>query len=466
MIGAASAVGPFVVGAAIGTADALMIGAVVVLLAMLVFLAAAETGLTRISRSKASGLADSGKPSGRTLVRLVTHPEEFINPLLLVVLVVQSVQTALTTLVAERLFGGAGVAVALFVNIVLVFVLTEAAPKTWAVQHPVRAALVSARPIHALTRFWPLRLISRGLIGLTNVILPGKGLKQGPFVTEEELLAVADEAAESESIDAEERALIRDIIEFGDTVVREVMVPRTDMVTVASDFRVADVMEVVLLNGYSRVPVCGEGIDDVVGVVYAKDLMRAERDGHEAAEVSTLMRTAGFVPETKRVAELLREMQREQFHMAIVIDEYGGTAGLATLEDLIEELVGEIVDEYDVEDPRVEPLPGGDMRVDGRLSIDEANEVLANPLPEGDWDTVGGLLFHTLGRIAAEGDVVVVDGHELRADRVQGRRITRVRISRPAPAPVADPQDGSPASSSGAGPAALDTPSRVGGERP
>ena len=262
------------------------------------------------------------------------------------------------------------------------------------------------------------------------MILPGKGLKQGPFVSEEELLAMADEAAEAESIEPEELALIQQIIEFGDTIVREVMVPRTDMVTVGTDFRVGDVMEVVLLNGYSRVPVCGEGIDDIVGVVYAKDLMRAERDGHEDAGVSSLMRPARFVPETKRVAELLREMQADQFHMAIVIDEYGGTSGLVTLEDLIEELVGEIVDEYDVEDPRIEPLPGGDLRVNGRLAIDEANEVLDGALPEGDWDTVGGLLFSKLGKVAMEGDTVEVDGYRLRADKVQGRRISRVRISR------------------------------------
>jgi CBS domain containing-hemolysin-like protein len=414
---------------AVTTVDVVMIIAIVVLLTLAAFLALAETGLTRMTRAKAIGLEESGRRSGPALVRLVSRPEEFINPLLLVVLIVQTVQTALTTLVAERLFGGAGVAVGLVINVGLVFVLCEAAPKTWAVQHSERSALITARPVHTLTRFWPLRLVSRALISLTNVLLPGKGLKQGPFVSEEELLAVADEARESEAIDESERALIREIIEFGDTIAREVMVPRTDMITVQSDFRVADVMEIVLLNGYSRVPVCGESVDDIIGVAYAKDLMRAERDGCESEEVSAFMRPAHFVPETKRVAELLREMQDEKFHMAIVIDEYGGTAGLVTLEDLIEELVGEIVDEYDVEDPRVEPLPGGDIRVDGRLSIDEANEVLGGQLPEGDWDTVGGLLFSTLGKVAVEGDEVDVDGYRLRADKIQGRRITRVRIS-------------------------------------
>jgi CBS domain containing-hemolysin-like protein len=182
--------------------------------------------------------------------------------------------------------------------------------------------------------------------------------------------------------------------------------------------------------------VTGEGIDDIVGVVYAKDLMRAEREGRGEERIQACMRPARFVPETKRVAELMREMQAEKFHMANVVDEYGGTAGLVTLEDLIEELVGEIVDEYDVEDPLVEPLPGGDVRVNARMAIDELNDLLHVSLPEGDWDTVGGLMFNLLGHVPHEGEAVEFDGHRLRADKVQGRRISRVLISR-----VAGPPD-------------------------
>jgi CBS domain containing-hemolysin-like protein len=285
--------------------------------------------------------------------------------------------------------------------------------------------------------FAPLRLVARGLIGLTNVILPGKGLKDGPFVSEEEILALADAAVEEDVIEAGERVLIESIIDFGDTVVREVMVPRPDMVAVPADFRVADVMEVAILNGYSRLPAYGEGIDDIVGLIYAKDLMKADRDGLQGVEVSTLLRQATFVPETKRIAELLREMQAEAFHMAIVVDEYGGTAGVVTLEDLIEELVGEIVDEYDREEAMVEPLPDGNIRVNARLAVDELNELLDANLPEGDWDSVGGLMFHLFGRVAAEGASVEVDGFELRVDRVTGRRISRVLVIR-LPVEVAD----------------------------
>jgi CBS domain containing-hemolysin-like protein len=360
----------------------------------------------------------------------LVEDQEWLNPTLLVVLSTQLVQSTMLGVLAARLFGGWGVVGATLVNVTLFFVVAEVAPKTWAIQHTDRAALAAARPIKALAGWGPLRLLSRGLIGLTNALLPGKGLKRGPYTSEEELLAVADLAVEDAVIEAEERRLIESVIELGDTVVREVMVPRTDMVTVTADFRVADAMEVAILNGYSRIPVCGNGIDDVVGIVHAKDLMRAERDDHEDQPVSELARSAAFVPETKGVAGLLREMQQQRFHMAIVIDEYGGTAGLVTLEDIIEELLGEIVDEFDVEDAMIEPLPGGDYRVNARMALDEVNDLLRARLPEGDWDTIGGLLLAQLGHVPVEGESVEVEGWQLTAQRVVGRRIGRVRVHR------------------------------------
>jgi len=337
--------------------------------------------------------------------------------------------------VADHLFGGLGVAVATAFEVVVVFVFFEAAPKTWAIQHADRAALFAAPVVSAIIGFPPVRWLSGGLIALANAITPGRGLRRGPYVSEQELLAMADVAVEEEVIESEERALIHSIFEFGDTVVREVMKPRPDMVSVEGRDTVGDVIEVAIAAGYSRIPVYEQGIDDVVGIVYTKDLMRAEREGKSGRPVREFVREARFVPETKRVAALMREMQDQKFHMAIVVDEYGGTAGVVTLEDLIEELVGEIVDEYDVEEPLVEPLPNGDLRVNARLPIDEANELLHAELPEGDWDTVGGLIFNLLGHVPHEGETVVCDGHRLTAEKVQGRRISRVRISTTGPAP-------------------------------
>ncbi|MGH9274310.1 MAG: hemolysin family protein [Acidimicrobiales bacterium] len=411
------------------TTDWLLATVVVVLFLLSILLAVAETALTRVSKAKAQALADAAGKRGEVLLSLVEH-QEWLNPTLLIVLATQLVQSTVLGVLASRLFGAWGVVGATILNVTLFFVVAEVAPKTWAIQHTDRAALTSARPIKALANWGPLKLLSRVLIGLTHVLLPGKGLKRGPYTSEEELLAVADLAVEDAVIEAEERELIESVIELGDTVVREVMVPRTDMVTVTADFRVADAMEVVLLNGFSRIPACGEGIDDIVGIVHAKDLMRAERDGHEDRTVAELARPAHFVPETKGVASLLREMQVERFHMAIAVDEYGGTAGLITLEDIIEELLGEIVDEFDVEDPMIEPLPGGDVQVNARMALDEVNDLIHAQLPEGDWDTIGGLLLSELGHVPAEGESVEVGGWQLTAQRVQGRRIGRVRLHR------------------------------------
>jgi putative hemolysin len=412
------------------TAETLMLAAVFVLISAAAVLAMAETSLTRTNRIKALTLAEENRRGANALVRLVEHPERFLNPVLLLVLLCHLVAATLVGVVAERLFGPVGVGIATALEVVIVFVFAESLPKTFAVQHPDRAALLTAPIVSTIVSFPPIRLLARALIGLTNFIVPGKGLKEGPYVSEQELLALADVAVAEEVIEREERQLIHSIIEFGDTVVREVMIPRPDMVAIEARATVNDAMEVVMAAGFSRIPVYEQGIDDILGLLYTKDLMRAIRDQRGDVQVRELVRNANFVPETKRVAELLPEMQKQKSHMAIVVDEHGGTAGLVTLEDLIEELVGEIVDEYDVEEPPIEPLPGGDVRVNARMPIDELNDLLEATFPEGDYDTVGGLVYYLLGHVPAEGETVDYDGRRLRAERVQGRRIGRVRISK------------------------------------
>jgi CBS domain containing-hemolysin-like protein len=416
--------------AALSATDAWMIVAIIVLLVLLMFLAAAETSLNRVSRVKAQAiLEERHSKSAEALVKLVSHPERFINPLLVTVVILQTAQAFLTSLLAASLFGGLGILIGFVINVVLFFVLAEAIPKTWAVLSAEKAALLVARPILALVSFPPLRLVSRGLIGLANVLLPGKGLEQGPFVSEKELLGIVDAAVQDEVIEHEERDLIESIIEFGDTVAREIMVPRPDMVTVAKTATVTDALDVAIEHGFSRLPVLGENIDDVIGIAYTKDLVRAEREGKGTSPVARVVRDAKFVPEAKPVAHLMREMQAGKYHMVIVIDEYGGIAGLATLEDCIEELVGDIVDEYDVEDSDIERLADGQLRVQGGLSIDELNELLDMELPDDDWDTVGGFVFGKLGHIPHEGESVEYEGHRFIAERVVGRRIAQVRVA-------------------------------------
>jgi len=418
----------------------LMVVAIVVLVAVAAFFALAETALTRVNKIKALTLEDEGKRGAARLARLAEHPERFLNLVLLLVLSCHLAASALLTILAERHFGGAGVVLATLIEVGVIFVFAEAIPKTYAVQHTERAALLAAPAVSVVTSFPPLRLLARGLIALANVILPGKGLKAGPFISEEELLALTDVAVDEDVIEREERTLIRSILEFGDTVVREVMVPRPDMLAVEGRDHISDVVELTINAGKSRIPVYDQGIDDVVGVVFAKDLLRAEREGTGDQEVRAIAREAHFVPETKRVNELMREMQQHKFHIAVVVDEYGGTAGLVTLEDLIEELVGEIVDEYDVEEAPWERLANGDVRVTAKMPVEDLNELVGAELPDGDWDTVGGLVFGQLGHVPTEGESVDVDGLRLTAEKVQGRRINRVRVSK-LPPRVHEPEE-------------------------
>ncbi len=415
------------------SSETLMLLAVVGLIMTAAFLAMAETSLTRTSRVKALTLVEEKRRGANALLNLVEHPEQFLNPILLLVLLCHLVAATLVGILAKDLFGALGVAVAAAGEVVVIFVLAEALPKTYAVQHADRASLLVAPVVSLIVRIPGVRLLSRALIGLSNVLIPGRGLEKGPFVSEEELLAMADVAVEEDVIEREERQLIHSIIEFGDTVVREVMVPRPDMVAVEARASVNDALELVMSAGYSRIPVYEQGIDDIAGILYAKDLMRAIREGRAEEPVRDLTRPARFVPETKRVAELMPEMQKSKTHMAVVVDEHGGTAGIVTLEDLLEELVGEIVDEYDVEEAPVEPLPDGGVRVSARMPIDELNELVDAEFPEGDYDTVGGLVYFLLGHVPAEGETVDHNGHRLHAEKVQGRRIGRVRVSKLAP---------------------------------
>jgi CBS domain containing-hemolysin-like protein len=326
--------------------------------------------------------------------------------------------------------GAAGIAIGIFVEIFVVFTLFEVVPKTFALQHSERTALAISPLLASVTGFWPLRVLSRLFIGFANIVLPGKGMRAGPFTTEADILTMADVAAEEDTIETEERELIHSIFEFGDTVVREVMVPRTDMVTVEADATVDEAIETAISAGKSRLPAYEDTTDNIAGLVFLKDLVARGASGHGAEPVRQSLRSAHYVPESKRVAELLREMQTEKFHMAIVVDEYGGTAGLVTMEDLLEEIVGEITDEYDVPEPAVERLADGSLRVPGRTPIDDVNELLDVELPQEEWDTVGGLVFNTLGHVPIEGECLQVDGLEFCAERVQGQRIVSVTITR------------------------------------
>jgi CBS domain containing-hemolysin-like protein len=391
-------------------------------------LAVAEAALTRMSRVRALALQEEGRRNAGLLVRIESDPPRYLNSVYLAVMFAQNGSAILVAILAERTFGQAWIGLVSFAFTLLYFVVVEAMSKTFGVLHSDRAALAVAPVVWALGRVLagPTRL----LIGLANVLLPGKGLKQGPFVSEEEIRSMAEVGHEEGVIEESEKELIHSIFEFGDRVVREVMVPRPDIVAIEAVRPLRDVQALVLRHGFSRIPVYRGELDDIVGVVYAKDVLKALHQGKHDTPLAEIVRPAHFVPESKKVAELLKEMQREKFHIALVTDEYGSVSGLVTLEDLLEELVGEIADEYDRDEPTMEPVGDGVYRVSGKLSIEDVNELLDVDLPHEEWDTVGGLMLGLLGAIPTEGQEVRFGNLVFKAERVQGRRIAKVLITR------------------------------------
>jgi CBS domain containing-hemolysin-like protein len=403
-----------------------------VLVAILVMfgslLAVAETSVSRMSRVRAIALREEGRRNAALLEQIETDPARYLNSIYLAVTLVQNGSAILVALLAQGLFGNLGITLISVGFTLLYFLVVEAMSKTFGILHSDRAALALAPLVWFLGRI--LAYPTRGLIGLTNILLPGKGLKAGPFISEEDIRSMAQVASEEEAIEEQEKEMIHSIFEFGDTVVRDVMVPRPDIVAVDASRSYNDVLDRIILHGYSRIPVYRETLDEIVGVVYAKDVLRQIHASRVDGRLEDIVRKPFFVPESKKVSELLRDMQSEKFHLAMVVDEFGSVAGLVTLEDLLEEIVGEIVDEYDREEPNVEPAGKDRFRVNARLPVDELNELLDVGLPNSEWDTVGGLMMGMLGRLPQQGEQVNFERLRFTAERVQGRRIAKVLVER------------------------------------
>ncbi|MET8046686.1 MULTISPECIES: hemolysin family protein [unclassified Streptosporangium] len=402
-------------------------------------IASAETALTRISRVRAEEFVRDGRRGAVRLQAIVADPPRYLNLLLLLRLSCELVATVIGTLLFIDWLGDQGwaYAAAAAVMIVVSYVIVGVSPRTLGRQHAEPIALASAPVVYGLTRiFGPLPKL---LILLGNAVTPGKGFREGPFTSEAELRDLVDLAEERRVIEPDEREMIHSVFELGDTLVREVMVPRTDMVFIERGKTLSQAMSLALRSGFSRIPVVGENEDDVIGIAYLKDIARRVQDTGDdgrAEPVESIMRPATYVPESKPIDQLLREMQARQIHQAIVIDEYGGTAGLVTIEDILEEIVGEITDEYDQEVPRVEPLEGGAVRVTARLPVDDLEDLFGIELEVDDVETVGGLLAHALGRVPIAGSQAVVEGLSLTAESLAGRRnrIGTVLVTRIAPA--------------------------------
>ena len=407
-----------------------------VLVVVAAVLSMADAALSRVSRSTVEELCKEGRRGAGGVQTVIADPAATLNVLLLLRTLAGLLATTLVAVVAQRDLEVWWEAVLLAGGVMTVadYVIVGVGARTLGRQHPARVALATAGLALVLTRL--LGPLPRLLILLGNIITPGRGFREGPFSSEAELRELVDLAEERKVIESDERQMIHSVFELGDTLVREVMVPRTDMVWIERGKTVRQGLSLALRSGFSRIPVVGDNEDDVVGVVYLKDLARRVYEDEDRTEkVDEVMRSPYFIPESKPADELLRDMQARQVHVAIVIDEYGGTAGLVTIEDILEEIVGEIADEYDREAPRIEELEDGATRVNVRLPIDDVEELYDVTFDLEDVETVGGLLASALGRVPIPGATVTLQGLTFAAEGAKGRRnrVGTVLITRAAP---------------------------------
>ncbi|MGV3564924.1 MAG: hemolysin family protein [Nocardioides sp.] len=397
---------------------------------------AADAALGSFSQARAGELAAEDRAGSRRLLHLLEDAPRYLNTALLLRLACEVTAIVLAThLVRQRLQESWGLTVAVTVAVMLVvsFVVIGVAPRTLGRQHSESVALLSAGPLTFVTRI--LGPLPRVLILLGNAITPGKGFSDGPFSTETELRELVDLAEASSLIESEERRMIHSVFELGDTTAREVMVPRNDVVFVERHKNLRQTLSLFLRSGFSRVPVIEDNLDRVVGIAYLKDLVRRDFDEPDAEfteRIDSVMREPYFVPESKPVDDLLREMQARRQHVAVVVDEYGGTAGLITIEDILEEIVGEISDEYDPEEVQADEVGPGLFRVPSRFPVDDLEELFGFDVEEEDVDSVGGLMAKHLGLVPIPGSTV--EAHDLRfvAESASGRRnkIDTVLITR------------------------------------
>jgi CBS domain containing-hemolysin-like protein len=407
------------------SADPWLLGAAALLVVVAGGFSSVDAALASLSKVRAEELVAEGRSGARRLLTVAGDPPRFVNTALFLRMLCEITAIVLVTEVVLGYFDRAWLAALLTVGVMLVveFVVIGVGPRTIGRLHAQRVALASAGFVVFFTKV--LGPLPQLLIVLGNILTPGRGFSEGPFSSEAELRELVDLAEASQVIESGERAMIHSVFELGDTIVREVMVPRTDVVFIEHYKTLRQAMSLALRSGFSRIPVIGENLDDIIGVAYLKDLTKRVFDKHEAEtteRVDTVLRPTLFVPDSKPADELLRDMQAQRTHVAIVVDEYGGTAGLVTIEDLLEEIVGEITDEYDSEPAPIEHLSGGAIRVSSRLDIEELGDLFGVRIEDEDVETVGGLMAKHLGRVPIPGAEVVCEGLHFQAESLAGRR--------------------------------------------
>lgn len=403
-----------------------MIILAVFLLILAGFLAGSEAALNSVSRIAVESIAERSARRAALVGKIIKDPARYLN---VVLLVRKAAELTATVIVAEAFISEMDNALlaglyAVLLMVLLSYVVVGVGPRTLAKQRPMAWIVPASYASWILAKILgPVTVI---LIALGNAITPGKGFRKGPFANEAELRDLVDQAHESGLVEESEHEMIHSVFELGDTIVRELMIPRTEMVWIEGDKNLRQALSLFLRSGYSRIPVIGEDIDSVIGIAYIKDVVRRVHDHPKSESSETIaehLREATFVPESKNAAELLRDMQRDQIHLAIVIDEYGGTAGIITIEDILEEIVGEIADEYDDSGEEFTELSEGIARISSRMHIEDLADQLNIEVEESDdIDTIGGYMAKQLGRVPIPGSRIEISGWSFTAERPQGRR--------------------------------------------
>lgn len=418
-----------------------------VLITLNAFFAASEMAVVTLNKVRLRHKVEEGNRTARIVERLATDSGRLLATIQVGVTLVGFLAAATAAVSLSEPLGQALAAIpvafvqdnalgiaTLLITLALALVMLlvgELVPKNLALRHSERIAFAVAVPIDLLARIFSP--IVSTLVFLTNKISAALGAQAPssmPFITQDEIKAMVDAGEEGGVIEEDEKEMIYSIFEFGDTLAREVMVPRIDIVAVDAETPLLQALDVVMKEGHSRIPVYQGSIDNIIGLLYAKDLLVYLRDGKHNVPLTSILRPAYFVPETKKVDDLLRELQARRVHMAIVVDEYGGTAGLVTVEDLLEEIVGEIQDEYDEEEPTIERVSDNEYIFDAGVNLDDVNDLLRVELPDTGGDTLGGFIYTQLGRVAAVGDEIRVGDLTITVLSVAGRRIRKVRVAR------------------------------------
>ena len=418
--------------------SSLILAGILGCLVLLAFTSATDAAMGAISRHRLNTLQEDAAPRAIALTRLLSDPYRFKAAILLVNATSIIAATVLTQRLTRTLDTGWRVG-ALAMLVLLILVCSEALPKALALRNPAATAQSLAGPLALLTAIlWPFISLINVLVGPVLGAISGQNLAKMPLVTEEELRLLVNVGEEEGLIEPDEREMIEGIFSFGDTVVREVMVPRVDIVALDEGATLQEALELVMTEGHSRIPVFRETIDQIIGILYAKDMLPWLRPGQAehlhagGFKLSGLLRPPHFVPETMKVDALLKDLQARKVHLAIVVDEYGGTAGVATIEDLLEEIVGEIQDEYDTEEPSILLVSDGELIADARVLLDDLNDVTGLHLASEESDRIGGLVYERLGRVPKPGDEVqLVDGVTITVMSVEGLRPRQLRLTYP-----------------------------------